>query len=169
LFFTLGEVEAMDAEYTIDDDPDIITVTPSGGTAPYTYSYDGGNTYVTDNTYDPSLPGDLIIYIQDANGCIFELAVFVSGIDDKSLLSDIKVYPNPVLEEFFINFALEEKSELSIEILNVNGHSVHKISKENYNSGENIVKIDLSSFASSIYIVKIASAEGYRYIKVIKT
>jgi len=46
---------------------------------------------------------------------------------------------------------------------------INNISSKKYQSRENSVKIDARNFASSIYIVKIASAEGYRYIKLTKS
>ena len=48
--------------------PAIVTVTGSGGTAPYTYSFDGVN-YTTTNTYKTLLAGTVTAYVKDANGC----------------------------------------------------------------------------------------------------
>ncbi len=48
----------------------IITVTGSGGTPPYMYSYDGGTNYTTDNTYTTNLAGSVTIFVRDANGCV---------------------------------------------------------------------------------------------------
>ncbi len=48
----------------------IITVTGSGGTPPYMYSYDGGTNYTTDTTYTTNLAGPVTIFVRDANGCV---------------------------------------------------------------------------------------------------
>ncbi|EGV42056.1 T9SS type B sorting domain-containing protein [Bizionia argentinensis JUB59] len=49
--------------------PAIITITGSGGTAPYTYSFDGIN-YTTTNTYSTTVDGTVTAHVKDANGCI---------------------------------------------------------------------------------------------------
>ncbi|WP_433765035.1 T9SS type B sorting domain-containing protein [Flavobacterium ginsenosidimutans] len=45
---------------------------PQGGTAPYTYSFDGGNTYITSNEAYVA-PGTYTLYIKDAKGCIYSM------------------------------------------------------------------------------------------------
>ncbi|WP_198037232.1 T9SS type B sorting domain-containing protein [Maribacter hydrothermalis] len=47
-----------------------------GGNAPYTYSFDGGSTYVS-SPIGYLLPGDHTVYIQDANNCSFSMNVTV--------------------------------------------------------------------------------------------
>ncbi|WP_449288673.1 hypothetical protein [Mariniflexile aquimaris] len=47
----------------------IVTVTGSGGTGPYTYSFDGGVNYTSTNTYSTYTAGTVTAYIKDANGC----------------------------------------------------------------------------------------------------
>ncbi|MBD0831736.1 T9SS type B sorting domain-containing protein [Aestuariibaculum sediminum] len=48
--------------------PALITVNGSGGTAPYTYSFDGVN-YTSTNTYATYSAGIVNAWIKDANGC----------------------------------------------------------------------------------------------------
>lgn len=57
--------------------PAIITITASGGIAPYTYSFDGGINYTTTNTYTTSTAGTVTAYIKDANGCIIAVPINV--------------------------------------------------------------------------------------------
>ncbi|WP_204336005.1 T9SS type B sorting domain-containing protein [Leptobacterium flavescens] len=47
-----------------------ITVTPAGGTAPYTYSIDGVN-FVSSNVFDVSADATYTLTVRDANGCTF--------------------------------------------------------------------------------------------------
>ncbi|WP_445955609.1 hypothetical protein, partial [Yeosuana sp.] len=47
----------------------LVTITGSGGTAPYTYSFDGGVNYSSTNTYSTFTAGTVTAYIKDANGC----------------------------------------------------------------------------------------------------
>jgi large repetitive protein len=58
----------------------IIRITnPQGGTPGYTYSFDGGVTYIASNQATVP-PGTYTIYIKDANGCIFSMVVTLDVI-----------------------------------------------------------------------------------------
>ncbi|WP_345005402.1 T9SS type B sorting domain-containing protein [Snuella lapsa] len=58
--------------------PAIVTITGSGGTAPYTYSFDGGVNYSSTNTYATYTAGTVTAYIKDANGCIIATPIDVN-------------------------------------------------------------------------------------------
>jgi gliding motility-associated-like protein len=49
-----------------------ITLVGSGGTPPYTYSFDGGVSFSTNNTVTNLQQGFYYFYIKDANGCLNE-------------------------------------------------------------------------------------------------
>jgi len=49
--------------------PDTVVIFASGGTAPYEYSFDGGNTYQSDSIYISASPDTLELALMDANGC----------------------------------------------------------------------------------------------------
>ncbi|WP_158651354.1 T9SS type B sorting domain-containing protein [Pseudotamlana carrageenivorans] len=46
-----------------------VTFTGSGGTAPYTFSFDGGVNYSSDNIFETNIPGTVTAWVRDANGC----------------------------------------------------------------------------------------------------
>ena len=48
----------------------IITVTGSGGTAPYMYSFDGGLNYTSTNTFTTNVSGPVSALVRDSNGCL---------------------------------------------------------------------------------------------------
>ncbi len=59
-----------------------ITTTAGTGTAPYTYSFDGGVNYSSTNTYSTYTSGTVSAYIKDANGCTFgPIDVSVPALD----------------------------------------------------------------------------------------
>ncbi|KJD34502.1 hypothetical protein PK35_01540 [Tamlana nanhaiensis] len=47
-----------------------VTVTASGGTAPYTYSFDGGTSFSSANTFSTNASGNVSIVVMDSNGCL---------------------------------------------------------------------------------------------------
>ena len=47
-----------------------------GGTAPYSYSFDGGTTYGT-SSIENLLPGDHTLFVRDANNCTYPMTVTV--------------------------------------------------------------------------------------------
>ncbi|WMI64969.1 T9SS type B sorting domain-containing protein [Aestuariibaculum sp. YM273] len=74
--------------------PALVTITGSGGTAPYTYSFDGIN-YTSTNTYATYNAGTVQAWVKDANGCIIDAAIDVV-IPDLSVPSDLDFTANPV-------------------------------------------------------------------------
>jgi hypothetical protein len=145
-----------------------VEVTASGGIEPYMYSFDGGITFSDDNTFADFIDGVVQVIVQDSNGCLVEGITFIDGVDDLAVIWGINAYPNPFQEEILLELDFPTTVVASIEVFDISGRLVHNIPSQKYNSGNNFVKLNLSNFASSIYIVKIASAEGYRYIKVTK-
>ncbi|WP_136480938.1 T9SS type B sorting domain-containing protein [Cognatitamlana onchidii] len=50
--------------------PATITLVGSGGTPPYTYSFDGGVNYSTMNTFETYSAGTVFTFVKDSKGCI---------------------------------------------------------------------------------------------------
>ncbi len=51
--------------------PGSITLTASGGTAPYRYSIDNGTTFQVSGVFDSLATGVYPVFVQDTNGCVF--------------------------------------------------------------------------------------------------
>ncbi|MEN2414582.1 T9SS type B sorting domain-containing protein [Flavobacterium mesophilum] len=49
--------------------PAVVTVTGSGGTGPYQYSFNGTSNFTSVNTYSTSVAGTVTAYIKDNNNC----------------------------------------------------------------------------------------------------
>lgn len=56
----------------------VITVTASGGTGPYQYSFDNGINYSASNTYIVLQPGNYPILVRDANNTVFSFNATVA-------------------------------------------------------------------------------------------
>ncbi|WP_281231321.1 T9SS type B sorting domain-containing protein [Flavobacterium gelatinilyticum] len=60
----------------------VVTVVPSGGTAPYQYSYNGGANYSNDDTFETYVGVTFDVYVKDSKGCTF---VLTNGVDVPAL------------------------------------------------------------------------------------
>lgn len=75
--FTISESTAITAttvktDITCNGDNNgTITITASGGTPPYEYSFDDGVTFGATNTATNLAGGDYYLFVKDANGCMF--------------------------------------------------------------------------------------------------
>lgn len=76
--FTLSASAAVTQliECNPSDGAEVRITNAQGGTAPYTYSFDGGLTYGTD-AIGYLLAGTHTLYIQDTNGCTFPMNVII--------------------------------------------------------------------------------------------
>ncbi len=60
----------------------VVTVTAADGTAPYLYSFDGGATYTSTNTYETFAGITFDVFVKDAKECIF---ILPNGVDVPAL------------------------------------------------------------------------------------
>ncbi len=58
--------------------PATVTVTGASGTAPYTYSFNGGVNYTSNNIYQSYTGTTFDVWVKDANGCTYKL---INGVD----------------------------------------------------------------------------------------
>lgn len=62
-----------------------------GGVEPYAYSIDGGNTYLPSSEFVNIRPGTYDLWIQDANGCEFNLPLTVPMAPDPGITLDPQI------------------------------------------------------------------------------
>ncbi|MBP9882069.1 MAG: T9SS type A sorting domain-containing protein [Chitinophagales bacterium] len=69
-------------------------------------------------------------------------------------------YPNPLASSATISFYLPENSEVTIELLDVNGRTVNVIVEKNFPSGNQEIAFDKGSLTAGIYFLNIKTSEG---------
>lgn len=91
-----------------------------------------------------------------------------TGIEDIFNAENTKIYPNPVYDMFYIDFDLEKKTELSIEVLDINGKLVKYLYEGAVKSGKNRLQFNKGALNSGIYIVNIKSGNQIlKYEKIV--
>ena len=88
----------------------------------------------------------------------------VSSVDDPQLGSvdeKMKIYPNPVRDEFTIDFELDSDIKLGVKLFDISGQEIMTIrTPENYYRGIHSVTANLSQLKSGIYIAAMVSQDG---------
>ena len=92
-----------------------------------------------------------------------------TGIQDQnSLISQIRIYPNPSNGEFNLSFTSKTTETAIVELLNFNGQTVWK---DNYSitRGENIIRAGVQSTPAGIYMLRLRTTQGVTGNKVLIT
>jgi len=131
-----------------------ISVTPSAGVGPYTYSWDNGmNTSNITNLTE----GDYTVTVMDSNGCsdviTVSLGIGVSS-EDLQMLRDIVVAPNPTSGTTFLNLSFNTPVELQVEVVNVVGQTVFAAKASN--TVQQSYEVDLTNHSSGMYFIRLS-------------
>jgi len=119
----------------------------------YCIDPEDGSVIYTVNSPSPN-PRDLAwdgqyLWVMGFQSNIFQVDVgYVTGIENPEIISgnpiSLSVYPNPVSSVFNIEFLLNEKANVSVEIYNQNGVFVECIVDNNFPSGKHVLKWEIS-------------------------
>ncbi len=128
------------------------------GTAPFTFSWDNGET-----TEDITglAAGDYTVTVTDANGCSSQATYTVTStaaIGDISIEDGLSIYPNPTNGAFTVKL----EGEYRLTITDARGRLI--LTQDDVNQSE----IDLSSYESGVYFVKIQKDGDFAIKKLIK-
>ncbi len=75
------------------------------------------------------------------------------GLEESSLASNVKLYPNPSMGNFNVSFTTAVESDYQIEIVDITGRTVNKKTGET-KYGENQVRFD-ADLPDGVYMVKV--------------
>ncbi len=144
-------------EIVFDGTPNVVTAIVSGGTPPYTYTWNNGVT-VPSNGISPGQYFSLTV--TDAKGCISSkdsdgyTSVKEVG---KNMLSGLKVFPNPLagFDKVNITFTLRESQTVSVTVYDFSGKVVYE-QKSWLTQGEHLNTFETSGLNRGIYLIKLS-------------
>ncbi len=143
-----------------------VTANPTGGTAPYTYSWSNGGSAAS---ISGLAAGTYTVTITDNAGCTKVSSVTLeapNAIGSLDAISFVKLYPNPAKESFNIQIELSDIQHVDMKMLNNVGQMVWNRSKENYRAGTETV--DVSTLASGVYIVQVSVNGNMKSLRFVK-
>ncbi|MFK7949756.1 MAG: T9SS type A sorting domain-containing protein [Saprospiraceae bacterium] len=134
------------------------SVNVSGGTPPYTYAWNNGDTTQAINNL---VTGTYTVVVTDANGCsnTTDITVqdFTSNTNGIETLTNFDVFPNPNNGNFAIRLDFEETTDMQIKVLNMIGQPIFE---SNATDNNLYLPIDLTNQAAGIYFISIQTKTG---------
>lgn len=134
----------------------------SGGTAPYTYTWNGtsGASMTTACGNDT-----LHLLISDARGCESSFQYIVPfNLPNRSM-----TYPNPTAGFIGVVFEAPASGEVIVQLSDLTGRSVWTVTRQSINGGKNYLEFDLTPVKNGMYILDIIQNDESIYTeKIIK-
>uniref|UniRef100_UPI001112FD0F T9SS type A sorting domain-containing protein n=1 Tax=Crocinitomix algicola TaxID=1740263 RepID=UPI001112FD0F len=152
-----GDMLTLDIDTFIGEICDgMVWVTPSGGTAPYTYEWEHG---ADEADLTDLCEGVYFVTVTDANGCSVSSDVVIAY----SLMGiQISLAPNPSIGATKVNIKTEAETGIYVDVLNAGGQEV----KDDVFSGKTdetgIVEVELetSGLERGVYFVRVRTISG---------
>jgi len=161
-------VDANDGASGADADG-VIDISVTGGTAPFSYSWEGPGFTSTDEDASSVAAGDYTVTVTDANGCEFTSTtiVVVSGLDEVLNLVEVTLFPNPTRGNVEVQFSGLAGESVTAVMVDGLGREVSRDDLGNLN-GTHMERMDLTGFESGVYFLRIHVANTTEVIRVVK-
>ena len=140
-----------------------ISITPFGGTAPYSFDWKKDNQpFATTEDLTGLFAGKYALTMKDVNGCEITLSVItidnVVNSNTPFQAAGIRLWPNPVMNEGELNIEMNNIEPVSLVIMNNTGQSV-----VNQQQFDTITQVNLSKLTPGIYFTILVDKQGKRY------
>lgn len=104
--------------------PGSATVYAYAGNDSLSYSLDG-TTYQASKTLSVATNGNYTVYVRNANGCIAQKSILVSGIEEAGVSAfSLQLYPNPARDEISIYSAGLSSEKITVMVYDAVGNIV---------------------------------------------
>jgi len=119
----------------------------------------GNNPYRLENPFSNNLPGTKN-YL-DGN---FKLD---SNLN-QTVLDDFKVYPNPIISDFTIEYQTNQNEEITLQIFDIKGRSIYKTQFNHQYSGQYQKYFDNLNLSKGVYFCNIQTVSFHKTLKLTK-
>lgn len=135
-----------------------VTANATGGTAPFTYSWDDAGAQTTATATGLSA-GTYTCTITDANGCTTTVSVTTTvGFGDITSLMNVTAYPNPANANLTVAYSFDVSENLTVRLMNNVGQQVQIATAQDVVSGQ--IELNLSNVAAGLYMLEVSTEEG---------
>jgi hypothetical protein len=101
-----------------------------------------------------------IVYAKNECGIITDTLNFTVGLEDLSM-TNFRLYPNPTMGKFDIEFEIGASSNLQFRIMNLTGNLILD-NNEYHQSGRVKKSFDLRNLSAGIYLLEMKSDMGVK-------
>ena len=161
----------VDNSLTTTSSPTISSNDASAGVAYQWIDCGNGNVQISGETnqdFTATTTGSYAVIVTGANGCKDTSACFAvdfTSLDESSLISGIRISPNPTNGEFSIS-TLTYTGELNLEVMDLTGKLIYKSTE--ILAPNTSAYIDLTNAAKGVYIVHVSSMTESQSLRVVK-
>jgi hypothetical protein len=139
------------------DEGGAITVSFSGGTAPYTFNWTLNGTTVSNEQNPTALaPGEYILTVTDATGCTFTSEAII--VNAPNAVADIsraswRLFPNPAADQVCLEMTSSVRSVREVQLFDGAGRMV-RVYEPDFSLQE-MDCLDLKGLAAGVYFVRV--------------
>jgi hypothetical protein len=95
--------------------------------------------------------------------------IVISNIETHNSVDDFRVYPNPFKEEFEIEFTLENRENIILDIYDVAGRKVMTLFEDELDFGFHNIKIETSGISKGTYFIELKMKDSSTRQTIIKS
>jgi hypothetical protein len=96
------------------------------------------------------------------------LSESITGITESAISnSNLSVFPNPASDNMNVKFTLKEASDVTVDLMDINGNKVANLVSENGMKGDINKSFNVSSYSKGVYFLKIKDEKSSSLKKIV--
>lgn len=126
----------------------------------------GSVTQMSNKFWGSPINGSLVAFVQDNNNknvlqSIGVRAQWRTNVSDvNKVVANFNIYPNPATDHSTIAFSLENKTKVSVQIVDLLGRTIESIAPQEMNAGNQVIAISTQKLATGTYMVNVTTDNG---------
>ena len=82
------------------------------------------------------------------------------SVSDENDHTPIRVYPNPTVERFSVDFVMQERADINVSIFDLDGRLVKVLLNDNLKPGNKTLHFNRNALSSGTYIINVTSNQN---------